>query len=152
PMSATPELLGSVYNNYSNLVLVVAVDGAAAGAWRGYEHPGYEELSERLFEGEDVTVELDGRPGVLFHMGGCGSSKVFRLGGDDLAMVEHYSADWNPEIEAQFLAVVGAGVGEDAHPIGTVEVTSGVLALLHAGDPGEGGDVECHVRLAVPNG
>jgi hypothetical protein len=75
----TPVKQGSVYNNYSNLVLVVAVDGAAIRAWKGYDHPGYEELSERLFGGDDVTVELEERTGVLFDMGGCGSSKVFRL-------------------------------------------------------------------------
>jgi len=157
-----PEKQGSVYNNYSNIVVVIAIDGSAIAEWQGYDHPGYEELTNRLFDGDDVTVELAGKAGALFDMGGCGSSKVFRLADDDVAMIEHYSADWNPAIEAQFLEVVRAGIGEDAHPIGTVEITSGVLALLHAGDPGAG-DVpapaigtatkhECHVLLGVPNG
>src|SRR5690349_2307227 len=104
-MSVKPEKQGSVYNNYSNLVMVVAVDGAAIRAWRGYEHPGYEELSEKLFDGDDVTVELGDRVGVLFDMGGCGSSNVFRIADDDIALVEHYTNDWNPDIEAQFLAI-----------------------------------------------
>ena len=161
-MTKSAHKAGSVYNNYSNLVLGVAVDASAMHVWKGYDHPGYEELTNSMFDGEDVTVDLDGTAAVLFDMGGCGSSDVFRLGEDDVALVEHYTADWNPQIEAQFLDVVKQPIGDEPHRIGTVEVKSGVLALLHAGDPGPdavpalapgtAAQVESHVLLAVPNG
>ena len=161
-MSKSAHKAGSVYNNYSNLVLGVAVDASAMHVWKGYDHPGYEELTNAMFDGDDITIDLEGTSAVLFDMGGCGSSDVFRLGDDDIALVEHYSADWNPQIEAQFLDVVRRPIGDEPHRIGTVEVKSGVLALLHAGDPGpaqvpalapgSAEQVECHVLLAVPNG
>lgn len=159
---AVPVKQGSVYNNNANLVLAIAVDASVMNEWQGYDHPGYEELTNALFDGNDVVLELAGASGVLFDMGGCGSSNVFRLAADDIVLVEHYSADWNPDIEAQFLAIVSRGIGEGSHRIGTVEITSGALALLHAGDPGEGdvgapalgafAKVGCHVLLGVPNG
>src|SRR5262249_44194562 len=115
-----------------------------------------------LFDGDDVTVELAGTSGVLFDMGGCGSSAVFRLGDDDVALVEHYSNDWNPEIERQFLAVVARGIADGAHRVGTLEGATGVLALLHGGDAVDGdvpaiavggaAELGCHVLLGVPNG
>src|SRR5262245_1002810 len=105
-MATSARKQGSVYNNYSNLVVALAVDASAASGWHGYDHPGYEELSNALFEGEEARVDLEGESAVLFDIGGCGTSDVFRLAEDDIALVEHYSDDWNPDIEAQFLAIV----------------------------------------------
>ncbi|HZO11742.1 MAG TPA: hypothetical protein VFB62_00735 [Polyangiaceae bacterium] len=160
---AAPLKQGAVTNNYSNFVLGLAVDASAARHWKGYDHPGYEEITNALFEGGDGRVDLGGVAGVLFEIGGCGMSDVFRLGGDDVVLLEHYSDDWNPDIERQFLAIVGQALGEEAERVGVVEVTSGVLALLHAGDnaeeisevrvgPGESQEVEGGVLLGVPNG
>src|SRR5262249_51897948 len=101
-----PRKQGAVTNNYSNMVVALAVDASAAHGWKGSDQPGYEALTERLFDGEEVAVELDGASGVLFEIGGCGSSDAFRLSDDDIVLVEHYSNDWNPDIERQFLAIV----------------------------------------------
>ena len=158
----SPRKQGAVINNYSNFVLGLAVDASVARSWQGYDHPRYEEITNALFEKGEAQIELDGVSGVLIEIGGCGMSDVFRLDGDDIVLLEHYSDDWNPDIEREFLAIVASPLREDAARVGALEVTSGVLALLHAGDAageiadsvkaGESEDVEGGVLLGVPNG
>jgi hypothetical protein len=161
---STTKKQGAVTNGFSNLVLGLAVDASAARAWGGYDHPSYEALTNRLLAGDETRVDLAGTTGILFDIGGCGSSDVFRLAEDDVVLVEHYSDDWNPDIEQEFLAIVESPLGDGARCIGVVRVESGVLALLHAGDGtggipeaavvaiGEAEDVEGGVLLGVPDG
>lgn len=157
-----PKKLGSVYNNYSNYLVTLVADGKAARGWKADSHPEFESLNELCVAEKKARVRLAGEEGVLVSIGDCGMSDVFQLGKNDFVLPEHYPDDWNPDIEARFLNTISQPLGKKAKTFGHVEIRSGLLALLHAGDPaedlpkklkrGQTQEVEGGLVIGVPNG
>jgi hypothetical protein len=128
----TVALLGSVSNNYSNFLSLLAIDAAHAASYRGPGPSGTDgDFGRALAVADDKTPALTvGKgQGLVVEIGGCGSSDVFRTG-DTLVMVEHYTGDDDAEIEADLHRSIVELPTKRPRQLGTVEVKSGVLALV----------------------
>jgi hypothetical protein len=126
--------LGEVANGYSNFLSLLAVDAPHASAWRGPSGGGKDDDFERAnkqAEKGKLELALGGGRGVICEVGGCGATNVYRASADTLVFVEHYSDDWDDEIEADFLDKIAVTpTAKKPKRLGTCEVKSGALALV----------------------
>jgi hypothetical protein len=134
-------LVGRIRNDYNALVLALAIDRSAAGSWQGSDAADYLTMTDALIRGEQVDVVLAGVHGLLLELGGGGVADVYRVAGE-LVVVECIE-------DVDSTSVLDA-TGSGARELGTLEITSGALALLHSLDPGHSDGA--HVFVDLPNG
>ena len=113
----------------------LAVDAAAAAAWRGVDPDDVDNPKSdfgralRAADSKHGRISVGTSHGVVFHVGGCGFSDIWRID-NGIALLEHYqNADADDKVELGKRVAQLPARGKPRQ-LGEVTVECGCLALL----------------------
>jgi len=148
---------------------LLIADATVARIWRGTESSDYDRACEVFIQDSSIEgylISVGSKQGLVWEMGGEGTADVFLEGNDHLIIVRAWLED--PTDEMSVLTVLAALPRTQTLSLGSLEITSGVLAILWAPESGESietlevaesarptGEMmseSCGLLVALPNG
>ena len=125
---AFPKIIGSVSNNYSNLLDVLVAEAKEAHEWNYDENETF--FNQYQEDYSQAEVKMGDSKGYLFNLEDCGICDVIQIAEDQLVIPQRYSDDWNDELEVNFFNhLLNTPTSKNIRKIGTINVTSGLLSL-----------------------
>jgi hypothetical protein len=138
-------LIAEIVSDGSNLGLGAILEGQAP--WDGRQDERFDAFEE-MFEEGGLAGQLD-QSTLLIDLGGCGRAPIVETPGGEIVLASFFrkaDGEAGPDV---VLAAIAKPASSEAEEIGSVEVTSGSLVIVHAPDPSHSAGA---LRLERPNG